>query len=84
MVIVSKQNKLQVLLSTFFQLRGKRSLQMDSMIDKDKAVVYFQTDSFQLKNLSGAPLHIDGDPADSPVELDLQVLPGCFKLIGGK
>ena len=83
-VIESKQNKLQVLLSTFFQLRGKRSLQMDSMIDKDKAVVYFQTDSFQLKNLSGAPLHIDGDPADSPVELDLQVLPGCFKLIGGK
>ena len=83
-VIVTKQNKLNVLLNTFSQLRGKKALQPDSMIDKNKAVVYFQTDSFQLKNTGAAPLHIDGDPASCPDKLDIQILPGCFKLIVGK
>ena len=83
-VIVTKQNKLNVLLNTFSQLRGKKALQPDSMIDKNKAVIYFQSNSLQLKNISAAPLHIDGDPAPCPDKLDIQVLPGCFKLIVGK
>ncbi len=83
-VIVTKQNKLNVLLNTFSQLRGKHSLQTDSLIDKDKAVIYFQTRDFQIKNLSSAPLHIDGDPAISPKSAEIRVLPGCFKLISGK
>lgn len=83
-VIVTKQHKLNVLLNTLSQLRGKQPLQTDTMIDKDKAVIYFQTDSFSLKNLSSAPLHIDGDPADCPASVDCRILPGCFELISGK
>ncbi len=83
-VIVTKQNKLNVLLNTFSQLRGKHVLQTDSLIDQDKAVIYFQTKEFKIRNLSLAPLHIDGDPAITPEGADIRVLPGCFKLICGK
>lgn len=83
-VIVTKQNKLNVLLNTLSQLRGRNALQPDSMIDKEKAVIYFQTNSLQLKNIGSAPLHIDGDPAPCLEKLDIEILPGCFKLIGGK
>ena len=57
---------------------------MDTLIDNNKAVIYFQTDRFSLKNLSMAPLHLDGDPADCPEAVDCRILPGCFDLISGK
>jgi YegS/Rv2252/BmrU family lipid kinase len=80
-VIVTKQNKLNVLLNTLSQIMGRHSLQADSLIDQDKAVIYFQTDALSIRNLSSAPLHIDGDPAESPETADIRVLPSCFKLI---
>jgi diacylglycerol kinase (ATP) len=80
-VVVTSQNKLSLLLQTFKQVRGKNKLQPDTAIDKNKAVIYFQTDKLFIKNTSQAPLHIDGDPAETPETLQVEVKKRCFKLI---
>lgn len=81
-VIVTNQTKLSVLLQTLKQIRGKNKLQTGSAIgEKQKGVIYFQTDKLQIKNLSTAPLHIDGDPAETPAILTIEVKKKCFRLI---
>jgi diacylglycerol kinase (ATP) len=80
-VIVTKQNKLSWALQTFKQLRGKNKLVPETIIDKKKAVIYFQTDGISIKNLSEAPLHIDGEPAETPEHIKVTVKKKCFRLL---
>ena len=80
-VIVTSQNKLALLLQTFKQVSGRNKMQTDAIIRKDRAVIYFQTNRLHIKNLSQAPLHIDGDPAETPDELSIEVKKRCFRLI---
>jgi diacylglycerol kinase (ATP) len=80
-VIVTSQNKLSVLLQTLRQITGMNKLQAATAVDKNKAVIYFQTDSIGIINKSNAPLHIDGEPAETAEQIFVKVNPGCFKLI---
>jgi YegS/Rv2252/BmrU family lipid kinase len=80
-VIVTNQSKLSVLLNTLKQIRGKNKLQTDIIEEKQKGVIYFQTDKLHINNLSKAPLHIDGDPAETPTTLTIVVKKKCFRLI---
>ena len=80
-VIVTSQNKLSVLLQTLRQISGLNKLQPETSFDKNKAVIYFQTDNITITNKSNAPLHIDGEPAETPEKINIQVRPRCFKLI---
>ena len=80
-VIVTSQNKLALLLETFRQVSGRNKMQTDSIIKEDRAIIYFQTNRLHIKNLSQAPLHIDGDPAETPEELYIEVKKRCFRLI---
>jgi YegS/Rv2252/BmrU family lipid kinase len=80
-VIVTHQNKLGLLIDTLRQVRGKNKLQPDTVINKDRGVIYFQTDRLFVKNLSQAPLHIDGEPAETPEDLRVEVKKKCFRLI---
>ncbi len=80
-VIVTNQNKLSVLLQTLKQVSGHNKLQMVSHAENKKGVIYFQTDKLSIINHSQAPLHIDGDPAETPDELEIEVNKKCFRLI---
>ena len=80
-VIVTKQSKLSVLLQTLKQVRGKNKLQSEAVEEQKRGVIYFQTDKLHIRNLSQAPLHIDGDPAETPDELMIEVKKKCFRLI---
>ena len=80
-VIVTKQNKLSFLMQTLRQLIGWNELQTDENIHEDKSVIYFQTDKIFIKNLREAPIHIDGEPCNLVSEVNIQVIPKCFKLI---
>jgi diacylglycerol kinase family enzyme len=44
-------------------------------------IIYFQTKELTIKNTDEAPLHIDGDPAETPAELKIKIIPNCFRLI---
>jgi diacylglycerol kinase (ATP) len=80
-VIVTNQSKLSVLLQTLKQIRGKNKLETGTIEEKKKGVIYFQTEKLTIKNLSQAPLHIDGDPAETPDELTIEIKKKCFRLI---
>jgi len=80
-VIVTDQNKFSLLLQTFRQVSGRNKLEPVTAMDTKKAVLYFQTDKLSIKNLSQAPLHVDGDPAETPDDLEIVVKKQCFKLI---
>ena len=86
-VIVTSQNRLSVLLQTLKQVSGRNKLlrkesfeQAIPLIEK-KEVIYFQTDKLNIINHAQAPLHIDGDPAETPDELKIEINKKCFRLI---
>jgi YegS/Rv2252/BmrU family lipid kinase len=80
-VIVNRQNKLQLLFQTLKQVMGKNRLQPEERIDSAKPVIYFQTSDLVIENLSNAPMHIDGDPCATASRVEVQVVEKCFRLI---
>ena len=80
-VIVTSQNKLSFLLQTLKQVAGWNVLETSSIVTKKSAVIYFQTDKLEITNHSEAPLHIDGDPAETPNKLLIEIKKKCFRLI---
>lgn len=87
-VIVTSQNKVSFVLQTLKQLAGWNNLvrkesfgQPASLIKNKKAVIYFQAENLKLINHSRAPLHIDGEPAETPDEINIEVKKKCFRLI---
>ncbi len=83
-VIVTEQNKLSFLLQTFRQVIGGNQLQSKKIVNTEKAVIYFQTDRLTIHNPSLAPLHIDGDPAETSSIIEVAVQQKCFHLISAK
>ncbi len=82
-VIVTRQNKLSMILKTLQQVRGKNKPVPETVIDDTKAVIYFQTAKLSISNKAEAYLHIDGDPAETSKEIKVEVLAKCFKLLRG-
>jgi diacylglycerol kinase family enzyme len=80
-VIVTKQHKLSLLIQTFKQVAGLNKLQEIDVINNEASVIYFQTEKLTIINKEGAPLHIDGDPAESFEKMEINVLKDCFRLI---
>ena len=80
-VIVTSQNKVSFLLQTLKQVAGWNVLESSSIVSQKNGVIYFQTDKLEITNYSEAPLHIDGDPAETPHKLLVEVKKKCFRLI---
>ncbi len=79
-VIVTGQNKLNLLWQTLRQVRGVNRLEQVALIEHRKGVIYFQTNELRVLNHDKAPMHIDGDPTDTANELNVSVIRHCFKL----
>lgn len=80
-VIVTNQNKVSFILHTLKQVAGWNVLKASSAVSKKSGVIYFQTDKLEIFNHSQAPLHIDGDPAETPEKLKVEISHKCFRLI---
>lgn len=80
-VIVTKQNKLSVLVQTAVQVSGFNRLQKIDGMDKKASVIYFQTGKLTIINTQLAPMHIDGEPVEPEPTITITVLPNYFKLI---
>ena len=79
-VIVTKQSKLSLVLQTLKQITGNNKLQSEAIEEKKKGIIYLQTDKLTILNKSEAPLHIDGDPAETPTSIEVIVKEKCFRL----
>jgi YegS/Rv2252/BmrU family lipid kinase len=80
-VIVTAQNKVSFVLQTLKQMAGWNVMEASSIITKKSGVIYFQTDKIEIINHSQAPLHIDGEPAETPDKLTIEIKKKCFRLI---
>jgi YegS/Rv2252/BmrU family lipid kinase len=80
-IILTRQNRLNFALNTLRQIGGWNKLQAAASIEKNKAVIYFQTEKLTIINHSKALLHIDGEPADIPAKITVEINKKCFRLI---
>src|SRR6185437_1729277 len=80
-VVLKKTTKPQIVISFIKQLI---SGELKSFSKKDfdkKNIIYFQTKKLKITNPQLAPLHIDGDPAETCKEFSIEILPAAYKLI---
>ena len=80
-VVMTRQNKLSVLVQALMQVAGYHELQQVEVINENDNVLYFQTSEISIKNSRSAPMHIDGDPVETMKEFNIRVLKNCFQLI---
>src|SRR5450432_1361874 len=80
-VIVRKMNKIILPFSVLLQVAGNNRLIEGIEYLEKKNIIYIQTDKVSIRNPAHAPMHIDGEPADSSSEFKIRVIPKCFKLI---
>lgn len=80
-VVVNKMSKLRMILSILKQVRnGKVRMYEDKKYHKND-VHYFQAKKLVIKNPQLAPLHIDGDPAETSDAFEIEIIENAFKLI---
>jgi diacylglycerol kinase (ATP) len=80
-VIVKKMNKVLLPISVLLQVAGNNPLRKVTDYGDKKNIIYVQTDRIRIKNPAHAPLHIDGDPAETSAEFKIRVIKNCFRLI---
>jgi diacylglycerol kinase (ATP) len=80
-VVVKKMNKLLLPFALLRQLKMSRPISSPGQVYKSSSILYFQTDALTIQNTGGAPLHIDGDPANTASVFDIKVERDCFWLI---
>ena len=79
-VVVAKKTAKPLLLFNLIKqiLAGKLDKIENSL---NNPVIYFQTSALTITNTNNAPLHIDGDPAETPDKLVIEIKKECFRLI---
>lgn len=80
-VIVKKIAKPLLLLTVMKQVMAGKLKRIENSLNSP--VIYFQTDELMISNVGHAPMHIDGEPRDTPTKLHIKVLPRFFSLIHG-
>lgn len=80
-VIMTRQNKLNVLFQTVKQISGFNKVKSVDIVDEKSSLIYFQTPELRISNEGSAPLHIDGDPVETEKEFHFRIIRDCFLLI---
>ncbi len=78
-VIAKKTVKPLLLFNLLRQILAGKLGKVESSLNQP--VIYFQTDKIVIENTDQAPMHIDGDPAETPDKLVIKVNKRCFRLI---
>jgi len=80
-VVVNKMSKLRIIWTILKQIRnGQLRLYEDKKYHKN-GIHYFQTKKITIKNPELAPLHIDGDPAETSEVFEIEIIENAFKLL---
>jgi len=79
-VVVAAPGKISMILQTLKQVAGWNKMQSNTSFREKTGVIYFQTKKLKIENIEEAPLHIDGDPAETIQNLSIEILPAAFSL----
>jgi diacylglycerol kinase (ATP) len=80
-VVVKKSSRLGLLSAAIGQVLGGNKITTAPVDAGTKKVLYFQTTRLVIANPDTAPLHVDGDPAQSAVIFRIEVVPEAIRLI---
>jgi diacylglycerol kinase (ATP) len=80
-IVVKKMSKPRILWSVIKQMKTGKILSPEEDNFHTKNIFYFQTDKIKITNTRLAPLHIDGDHAQTNKEFNIEILPAAFRLI---
>jgi len=80
-VVVKKMNKTRMIWAVLKQIRSGKVRKQEENNFHNKEVLYFQTDKLIIHNYQLAPLHIDGEPAETSKDFKIEILAKAFKLI---
>jgi len=78
-VIVKKTARPILLYNLVKQIFAGKLKKVESSLNEP--IIYFQTKEIMIKNTGNAPMHIDGDPAETPEDLKIEIRKKCFRLI---
>lgn len=81
-VVLKKVNKAEAAFSFVQQMISGKIHQFSEKKLREKNILYFQTKKLKIENPQLAPLHIDGDPAETSKEFLVEILPSAYRLIG--
>ena len=80
-VVVKKMNKLLIPWSVFRQMKtGKITRNTKEEFSKNY-ILYLQAKKIRILNPQMAPLHIDGDYAETSMEFKIEILPAAYDLL---
>lgn len=80
-VIVKKAYKLSLLYSVFKQITMGKVMPQINQGKGRRNILYYQVKNLQIENPSLAPLHIDGEPAETHPYFDIAIKERAFKLL---
>ncbi len=80
-VVVKEQSKKGVIARVMKQVLGGYRLQIESELKEKRRVLYIQANRITVHNPENAPLHIDGDPAQTSTTIQMEIIPDAFTLI---
>ncbi len=80
-IVVKKMSKLRMVLAVLKQITSGEVRHNEESNFHKKEVLYFQTNELIILNPLLAPLHIDGDPAETSDKFSIKILPAAFKLL---
>ena len=75
-VVVNKMSKLRLIWTILKQIRSGQVRMYEDKKYHRNDIHYFQTKKLQL-----APLHIDGDPAETAAAFEIEIIENAFKLL---
>ena len=78
-VIVKRSARPLLLYNLVKQIFAGKLKKVESSLNEP--IIYFQTNEVVIRNIDNAPMHIDGDPAETPGELKVEIKKKCFRLI---
>ena len=78
-VIAKKSVKPLLLFNLLRQILAGKLRNIESSLNQP--IIYFQTEKIRIENKTNAPMHIDGDPAETSDEINIEVKKKCFRLI---
>jgi len=78
-VIAKKSTKPLLLFNLVKQIIQGNLQKVENSLNQP--VIYFQTEKIKIENVDNALMHIDGEPAETPSRLIIEIKKKCFRLI---
>jgi len=80
-VVLKKTTKAKAVLAFLNQIFTGKIKNIEEENYQKNSILYFQTKKIKIENFQLAPLHIDGDPAETSEYFSIEIIPSAYKLI---